>query len=249
MEREEKIIAYLLNELNTEERADFESAMHADPELKQAFLSYQTSLSSLDKLAAETPSIELKRKFESFLKNEIAKPQAHQNNLRILSPLKWMGVAASILLAGFFLNQFIQDAPTNSDFNTINPEWIQTVSTGKTSERIQAIHEITDKNDLDPTILKAIEEVMYNDQSSNVRLAAVESLGQYVHQSEVQLMLIEALQKIETPIIKIEIINTLTQNKDDKAKDTFEAMLAKNDLNDAVRNELHTNIRKLENIY
>ena len=249
MNREEKIIAYLLGELDPKDEIQFETSLQNDPELQLELDAYKNSLDALDKVGNELPSSHMASNFESFLSSEIEKSSTLKPKIIQLSAIKWMGIAASILLAGFFLNQFMNSDSTLNQVESINPEWMQTVSTGKTSERIQAINEVSQETNLDLNVLEAIKDVVYNDQSSNVRLAAVESLGNYVHQSEVKELLIEALQNIETPIVKIEIINILTQNKDEKAKDTFEAMLTKTDLNDAVRNELHSNIRKLEQIY
>ena len=249
MEREEKIIAYILGELTPSERVEFDLLLEQDSTLQKELKAYTEAISSLDKVGNELPSENLNERFDSFLSMEIKDQKGNgSSKVRKLQPLKWMSIAASILVAGFFVNQSMQSTTTLNESTGINPAWTQTVSTGKTSQRIQAINEIAKVKELDLDVIEAIKSVIYNDQSSNVRLAAVESLSNYIEQEEVKEVLIEALNTIETPIVKIEIINILTQNEDEKAKDTFEKMLAKDDLNETVRKELHTNIRKLETI-
>ena len=249
MEREEKIIAYLLGELSLADKMEFEKSIVGDKALESELNAYAEAMNALDKTAAEKPSENLNTRFDSYLNLEIQKSKQESNSvIRFIPAAKWMGIAASILVAGFFLSQFPGNNVTSTNSDTINPEWMQTVSTGKTSQRIQAIHEVVQENTLDDNVLEAIESVVYNDPSANVQLAAVESLSSYVHQEEVKDLLINALQNIETPIVKIEIINILTQNKKVEAKETFEAMLNKSDLNKSVEQELHTNIRKLETI-
>ena len=82
------------------------------------------------------------------------------------------------------------------------------------SERIKTIrvnYNAADEN-LDQEVIKLLLNVLQNDPSSNVRLAAVESLTSMINNDEVRTILVSHLVVEKDAAVKLAIISSLGQN-------------------------------------
>ncbi|MEM7103362.1 MAG: HEAT repeat domain-containing protein [Bacteroidota bacterium] len=246
MNKEDKILAYLLGEMNEEERSAFETEMVNSDQASREFAEYSELLSSINNFEYDKNSNRLSGKFEKMLETEISKVDnkiEEKTKTISLSSWKVWAVAASILAAGIFIGlQFNNDTPVafkkEKEFATL-------VKSERTSQRISGVNMLQNANELDAHVLETLNDILHNDPSSNVQLAVVESLTEHFDQQEVKTMLLEAVRTIDKPIVRISIIDILTRSGQKSIIPEFEKILNESDLDKMVKDELYISLRKL----
>lgn len=79
------------------------------------------------------------------------------------------------------------------------------------SDRYAAVSEIMEMKKVDRDIIEVLVKTMNNDPNSNVRLAALESLGKYYREPYVKKQLVAAMSKQKDPVVQIALIEMLTK--------------------------------------
>lgn len=79
------------------------------------------------------------------------------------------------------------------------------------SDRYAAVSEIMEMKKIDRDIIEVLVKTMNNDPNSNVRLAALESLGKYYREPYVKKQLVAAMSKQKDPVVQIALIEMLTK--------------------------------------
>jgi hypothetical protein len=79
------------------------------------------------------------------------------------------------------------------------------------SERFAAVSSIAQLKNIDYDVLHVLVHTMNSDPNSNVRLAALEALSRFAHESYVKDQLLLSLTNHEDPIMQISLIEQLTK--------------------------------------
>ena len=93
--------------------------------------------------------------------------------------------------------------------STKNVMMAMIVNSQSASQRMQGVAVSYQIKKADDEIVKALFNAMYNDPSTNVRLAALEALAKFCDQPNVKDGLIKSLSKQKDPMVQITLIQLL----------------------------------------
>jgi HEAT repeat protein len=97
----------------------------------------------------------------------------------------------------------------------------------------------------DPEILAALLHTLRYDASVDVRLAALDALRHYGDQRQVRNGLVDALQRQQSPLVQIALIDLLVELRDSDAVQHLKTFERTPNLNPAVRQRLEWGVRQL----
>lgn len=158
----------------------------------------------------EDPSAQVDEKFHAMLAAEIKKSEKKKQSFNWFANLplgiKW-ALPALLLCCGFLLGKNYQLTQGSQyaqvDLNPSDAKHIVTDLTDSksTHNRLKAVSQITESTEQDDQIIRLLFLSLNHDKSSNVRIAAIESLIKYADKSEVRKGLIEAIRSQESPMV------------------------------------------------
>lgn len=248
MNAEDRILKYLTGAMSPDESTKLEAQMANDSDLKEIYDEYVELLEAVDNEPIEEPSKNPKERFSQMLNKEIKELHKPRLNPRYL----FIGII--FLLSTLMVSQWIFNYSPAEDMNEETIQFAEVegrisydhlASQKRPSQRISTLNTLENVMRLDADIIRALREVLYNEESINVQLAVIESLSRYTDQNEVKELLLNALKDIDAPVIRINIIKTLTGQGLNNAIPEFKKLLEKDDLDPSVRDELHAGLIKL----
>jgi HEAT repeat protein len=114
------------------------------------------------------------------------------------------------------------------------------------SQRIQGVNvALTMTSTPDDAVVKALVKTMNEDKNSNVRLAALEALSQFIDDKHVRKSLIESLAKQKDPIVQIQLIQLLVKIKEKGVVDDLQKIVDDEGTLKAVKDEAYSGIMRL----
>lgn len=171
------------------------------------------------------------------------------------SPLPWLRYAAgmALLVLGFTAGYLVKDvnAPaTAEEVDTNQNTHSQVVLAGlnnqsSASERILAINESLEMQDISQEIAQALIKTMNFDDNINVRLAAIEALSRYTNRDDVRTSLIQSLEIQENPIIQIALIDLLVKMDEKKAINEIQRLMIDEKTQDVVKQRAEVGVSLL----
>lgn len=250
---EDQIIAYLEGGLSVEDQAILEAQIQSDEKLKQLVEDYKLMYAHMDQDEEELPSSAMDQKFYNFLQKEeqahrtvAAKPEAKVFALGNL--MKYAAVAMVLVASALVIKNNL--APRESDevrmaFNDQNSD----------TERIKAIYVSSDNNmtetkgdAAEQKIISVLIQSLKEDPSSHVRLASVETLGEYMDHADVRSAMIRALGVEKDPQVQISLIMALSNAKEKDALAPLEELTTKEDIYNFIKEEAHAGIMRINSI-
>ncbi len=102
-------------------------------------------------------------------------------------------------------------------------------------DRMQAISYSTQQGNSDPKVLEALLQTLRYDPNVDVRLAALDALGRYGQQPMVRQELVEALNKQQSPLVQVALIDQLVELRAANARRQLEQFKQDTTLNPVVR--------------
>jgi hypothetical protein len=142
---------------------------------------------------------------------------------------RWYQIAAAILLviAGFVTGRLTPEAyRPEAELGELKHEvsmlqqmvMINTLRSHTASERLQAINTMEQSSKTpDAKLIDTLLQSMNNDESPNVRYAAVEALGRYINKESVRVEMVHSLGEQDNPMVQIAMINLLMKAEDKAA--------------------------------
>ncbi|MBU6402793.1 MAG: HEAT repeat domain-containing protein [Verrucomicrobia bacterium] len=103
------------------------------------------------------------------------------------------------------------------------------------SERLRGVECSYQFKDPDEQVLSALLRALDSDPNVNVRLAAVDALQQFARNAHVRKGLLDSLSRQPSPLVQIELINTMVTLKDKESVPVFKALLQDKETNKTVR--------------
>lgn len=195
------------------------------------------------------PSAQLKHKFYQMLEEE---KQRSSNVIHIDRKSNWvpglLKIAAGIaLLAGAFaLGKFQEQKQSNLAIAALENKSLEIKETAmlslmenqSASRRIQGVNYIEEFADPDKAIIEALADRMLHDDNKNVRLSAVEALGNFTTSATVKSAFISALETENDPSIQITIIHTLVAIQEKKAIVPMQKLLQQQETQPFVKQQI-----------
>ena len=218
---DEDLIAFLADELDEDTRVEIDAWIESSGAAQKRI----AELQALEQLFAGSlnydPPAEM---LYSFREKIIAEREQTAGGFR------WYQAAAAIVLviAGFgtgrlTLNSNRQPSP---EFSDLKQEvrmlqqlvMVNTLRNHTASERLQAIDTIEESPvPPDGGLIRTLLQTMNNDESPNVRTAAVEALARYIDRDEVRMEMVHSLGEQDNPLVQIAMINLLTRAEEKAA--------------------------------
>ena len=247
-ETKDRITDFLLGHLSAEDAEALMKLMQDNPEVKQEYNIEKALVEDLRNLPIHQPTPVSKERFDRWLNGKIETQQLSTDGGKsgIINIWKY-GIAASIVLAiGVFIGQeFLKKKQLVVSHQESKEVLLQLVSDQSTTGRIQGINRSKDMQELDPQVREALLSVLENDESTNVRLAALDALAVYISDPKIKSKLLQVLKEDSQPIIQISIINSLVRLKEPDTKATLEDLVDSQNLEDDVRDEAILGITRL----
>jgi anti-sigma factor RsiW len=219
----------------------------------------------------EQPSPMLRSRFEAML-NAYEEGKAEKADLEaarrstgtgwnlwawMRAPLAQAAFALIFLAAGFLIARHIdadhQNAGNTQELAALHKELTSTrqlvalslLQQQSASERLQGVTWSTRVGEADPEILAALLHTLRYDASVDVRLAALDALRHYGDQRQVRNGLVDALQRQQSPLVQIALIDLLVELRDANAVEHLKTFERTPNLNPAVRQRLEWGVRQL----
>ena len=242
---DDRLIRLLNGELSDKEKESLIKEVEGSEILSKEWYIYQEVMEQFDQMPLDLPSTSLENNFHNFLDQEIREQSPFYRNRMLFAR------AASVLLlvaVGIWIGQLTSKNNVKGMYAAIESQKIimqNLIESQNTSSRIQGINVSYQLDRIDEDVLQTLHHTLLNDPSDNVKLATVNALAEFSQEEAVKTVLLDALQKVSVPIVRINIIHTLVRIKDESAAKTFEELLEDEDLDDAVREELHKGLIKI----
>ncbi len=248
---EHTIIAYFNGELTTVEIESLIEERKKSAEINQLFLSYRSIENDINNSQEERPSNKLSKNFYTHLESLGKQEKDNTPSAKVFtlkSIMKYAAASIVLFAAGLTLyNNFNINDDKNSQiaFN----EFLSDMESKSDTEKIKAIYVNHKPNQSNQSKIKEILiSSLRNDKSSNVRLASVETLAEYLDDEMVRSVLIRSLGTEEDPQVQVAIIMALSASKDKEAIKPLEQLINKEGGSKFVKDEAHVGIMNLTSI-
>jgi len=267
MEKEKFEIAmmdYLSNRMNAAENREFEKFLQDNPEHQKQFEELSWTWSQLNVKSAPEPSKEMDERFFEMLHLEIKKTEKSKSPpkswLSILSEALWKPqMAYGILLlclglmGGYFLNSnrsenTIPTAVVSSPDETeeVREQLVLTLlEQPSANKRLQGINEANKIAKADEAVIKALLKTLNNDANVNVRLAAIESLTNYLDEPMVREGLVQSIVRQDSPMVQITLANLMVALQEKESIEPFKTLMRTKELDKSVKEKLETTIESI----
>ncbi len=255
---------YLSDALDGNGKAEFEKFLADHSEYEEQFDGLNQTWNRIDSLEIPRPSPEMDTRFFEVLHSEMEKQQKSQENTeswfsRIANGLWRPQVAYGILLlfmglsTGYFLK------PSSSGIDYLKTTVVDNQETEEVREklvltllqqpsankRLQGIGEVSKISKVDEKVIDALLQTLNNDANVNVRLAAIESLINYLDNPKVREGLVQSIVKQDFPMVQVTLANLMVALQEKKSIEPFKTLMQTKELDKSVKQKLETSINSI----
>ncbi|WP_299136221.1 HEAT repeat domain-containing protein [uncultured Tenacibaculum sp.] len=252
------IIDYLSENLSEVKKHEFESFLKVNPQHREEF-DQMKSFWSIEESTPE-PSTAMDVKFYTMLNAEEQKKESVSLLKRIETFLlgsvtKQLAYTVVILVAGFFIGkQMTSSSGVSEDSikyaqketeNVRSQLVLALLEQPSANKRLQAVNEANKLNEVTETIIKALFSTLNNDTNVNVRLSAVEALGNYTDIPIVREGLIASISLQKAPLVQIALADLMVILQEKKAVKSFKKLIEKEDVNESAKEKMKESIQQI----
>ncbi len=250
-EWEDLMISKLEGQSSNVENEKLERAIASSHNLREMWLSYQSIFEGFNDAAIDLPSACVKNKFDKFIEEQINMQNDSQNNIsnrvvRLWNWRKMAGVAAILITVLGFWKMYDQNQDIESSMAHIE----KILNNQSPTERIRGIR-VTynhDKSEIDNSMVEVLINVLNEDPSSNVRLAAVETLLDFIDKEIVRESLIKALSEEKDGTVKLAILSNLGHTNDQKVIEILDKLVKDESQEKFILDEAHMQLIRMDKI-
>lgn len=264
----ERFPDYLMNELDRVQKAEVDSHLQECSLCREEFDTLLRLWARLGTLPEEKPAADLRARFYSML--DAYQEGARQRSVpkgRISAalneflqkfwprePVYQAGVAFALLIAGVFAGARLSSPDQQqSEIHNLRNE-VQTIGRLLTisllnqqsaSERLKGVSWTGQFDQADPQIISALVRALLHDPNVNVRLAAVDALDKFVDDPHVQSEMVGALERQQSPLVQIALIDLFVQEGVKQSEDVLKKMVKDPGVNIAVKKRIEEGMQQL----
>ena len=246
-DQELQLIAYLLGDLDADQVRALESSLAGSESLRKEMDRLSVMINGLDNLETKQPSAALNQKFYQQLNRQ---SPTHTDQSAMRRNLYRLSAAAVVLiLVGVFIGSKFMD---NGNQQLAAHELTQTkqamhvlLDESSTSKRIEAVNASYTVKSADTEILEILFRVLREDESTSVRLAALDALAQFIGTSDVSLELARSLSFQENQVVQIALINMLVDLQEVQAIPELEELIEKENVDQNVKDQARLGLFKM----
>lgn len=251
------LIDYIDNKLNSVDRNIIEQELVRNQDAYKLYEELKEVMHMMDKSAGLEPSANLKTNFESLLKKEMTSTRTTKTIF--FHPVFYRVAAAVALLIlggtiGFYINQQNVDRMAeikeqlreNKKVMEATQRMMAMLNNDESaSQRMQGVNVAMTMAKGDNEIVKALVKTMNEDPSSNVRLAALDALSNFLDEPLVKEELIRSLSVQKDPIVQISLIQLLVKMKEKGVVNDLQKIVDDEGTIQAVKDEAYSGILRL----
>lgn len=243
-EIEDKILAYYEGEAPIESIQDL---LDINSYAKEVYDDYRLLYDDLDNIVEAEISEFGQANFKTWLNNQSSDQIGVEAKVLPFNYKKFLSIAA-VGLAVLASIQFLMNNNAKQDKIAMDQEIRQLMVDKSSSERIKAINISTksDEQSDETNIIALLIFTLENDKSSNVRLAAVEALADFVKNDEARSALITSLAKEIDGAVKVAAINALSNFNNSEIKETLKKVTQDKSNDKFVIDEAHIKLLSLD---
>lgn len=250
---ESRLIDYIDGTLSQSERSELEMLLSENAELRQMHAELKEVMELMDNSKDFIETSGHRQVFESNLKAEIE--SVSSSRVVFFQPMLYKIAAAVALVMASVAGGFwvVKNNQHERELAALRKEMTETkqlmmamITNGQSaSQRMQGVNVAFTISNMDDDVVSVLAETMSSDPNTNVRLAALEALGQFIDEPQVRKILTSALVEQADPMVKIALIQLLVQIKEKGVVNELERIINDDTNIQAVKDEAHTGILKL----
>ena len=216
----ENLEAFMLGKLSEKKKEAMVDHLQSCTECRTRFEQSGELEGVIPDIPVESPDESLRSDFITFLENEKEKIGSDKGIRLLHRRIIAAGIAASIafFITGFFTAKILtRDGVAEEQLIALQEEVRQTknlmilsmLKQSSASKRIMAVNYAEELDILEPELKEALFRSLNNDDSENVRLAALEALSRYAADNDIRKELVNSFKLQTDPIIQVSLINLM----------------------------------------
>lgn len=250
---QQQILDYIDNTLDAAARKEVEELLTTNEEARIWYEQVKVVSTALHKTTLWQPSSALRESFDAMLQQEI---QTTAKSKQVFFTPTVYRVAAAILLlltASGIGYWYSKQQAKDAELLALREEMKATrklvfdllQNDQSASQRMVGVKAAFQTVQKDDAIVKALIQVMNEDDNMNVRMASIEALGRFSDEALVRTALVESLPKQTDPAVQIALIHVLVVMKEQEAVKSLKKIIEDENVIETVRDEAHAGIIKL----
>ncbi|WP_394973568.1 HEAT repeat domain-containing protein [uncultured Croceitalea sp.] len=263
MKEEFEIMAidYLKGEISLDDKVVFEKFLSNNPSYQKEFEDLKLLWKDTNAINVPEPSEQMDVKFFDMLNSETEiqkKPNLNwfskfSANLSILMKPQF-AYGLLLLTIGLSIGYFLKPKETqtvtkivaNDETEEVREKLVLTLlKQPSVNKRLQGVSEANRFGKVDETVIKALLQTLNKDSNVNVRLAAIESLTNYVSNPVVRQGLVQSIPNQESPIVQVTLANLMAALQEKNSIEPFKKLLQNQELDTTVKKKIESTIQSI----
>lgn len=251
---------YLSGAMSKAERLKFKGFLEKNANHQKAYDGLMATWKLMEELETPEPSQKMDEVFFGMLHGEIQHHQQKSGWGAFLDGL--MGIfrpqlAYGLLLLGlglgigYFMNSSSESVEpemvvADEETDDVRQKLVLTLlEQPSANQRLQGVSEANKFENVDEMVVKALLQTLNNDSNVNVRLAAIESLTNYVDIPQVRQGLVQSIPHQESPILQITLANLMVALQEKQSVEPFKKLLKEKQLDTTVKKKIEHSIESI----
>jgi len=256
---------YLAGTLAAEEKKVFEALLLREPKYQKEWKEMQKAWIDISAMAELEPSIKMDDKFYQLLASTAS--EAQEKKLGILEAInlfisQWVRpqLAYGMLLLviglgiGYYANSIgvvktdvdtteIVSKDSNIETSAVREKLVLTLlEQPSANKRLEGVNEANKLKKVETKVVQALLKTLNNDPNVNVRLAAIESLTQFVEIPEVREGLVQSIIRQDAPIVQITLANLMEGLQERSSVEPLKQLMQTKEFDTTVKKEIKNSI-------
>lgn len=251
---------YMTGTMSGEEGKKFKILLDENVEYQTQFDELADTWKMVKELKTPEPSAKMDDTFFNMLNKEVQKTTQNSGWSMFLDGLTRVfkpQLAYGVLLLGlglgigYYMNSSdstntIEVAASNAETDDVRQKLILTLlEQPSANQRLQGVSEANKVGDVDEMVVKALLQTLNKDSNVNVRLAAIESLTNYVDNPLVRQGLVQSIPNQESPILQITLANLMVALQEKASIEPFKQLLKEKQLDTTVKKKIEHSIESI----
>nr|WP_299339416.1 HEAT repeat domain-containing protein [Allomuricauda sp.] len=258
-----KILAmdYLSGDMSEQDKVHFEELLSKNVSYQKEYQELLDTWSKVEGLDAPEPSSRMDENFFGMLTEAMdAKSRKsfwHMLQETVFSILKPRLAYGVVLIGiglgvGYFLSPSNSSIPsqevveTDNETEEIRQRLVLTLlEQPSANQRLQGVSEANKITSVDSIVVKALLQTLNSDPNVNVRLAAIESLTNYLDDPLVRQGLVQSIVHQESPILQVTLANLMVALQEKASIEPFRELLKEKELDTTVKKKIENSIESI----
>ncbi|MCB0372805.1 MAG: HEAT repeat domain-containing protein [Muricauda sp.] len=253
-------VDFISGSMTEDEARRFEKFLDENPRYQEKFNDLQDAWGMMEEIDSPKPSEKMDEAFFEMLSNEMDKQRSKSSKSGLLS---WFPIIFKPQLAygifllalglgiGYVLAPTTASGPTevlvaNHETEEVRQKLVLTLlEQPSANQRLQGVSEANKFENADEIVIKALLQTLNSDSNVNVRLAAIESLTNYVDNPTVRQGLVQSIPNQESPLLQITLANLMVALQEKASIEPFKQLLQEKQLDTTVKKRIEKSIQSI----